>query len=252
MGMTDAQSGHERSAPSARAPGSAAPAGPAAARPAPNPRAWANVPADNRMPIDFAAEYQKAYRVLWVVAAGVLGRSAGAEDVLQDAALLALKKVDQFEPGTHFVAWMAQMVRFVALNQLRKQTRSHATSLDGADAGAMRELPHRTSPPEAPGGGGGADLRLGPRGQVPPGQRSFDDELMRALGALSEVARACLLLRTIEGLDYQEIGRVLDIPEGTAMSHVHRSRMRLRELLHSKRHAASSTPRLTATEEPQP
>ena len=51
---------------------------------------------------------------------------------------------------------------------------------------------------------------------------------MSALGHLSEVARACLLLRTVEGLDYGEIGRALGIPEGTAMSHVHRSRMRLR------------------------
>jgi RNA polymerase sigma-70 factor (ECF subfamily) len=117
---------------------------------------------------------------------------------------------------------MAQMVRFVALNQLRRQTRSQAAPLDedAYDPGHGRS--------EA--GTRGA-LRLGARGEMPPGQQSFDDEVMRALASLTETARACLLLRTLEGLDYEEIGRVLGVPEGTAMSHVHRSRMRLRERL---------------------
>ena len=228
MGTTNAQSGREPSAPAVLAVAAAAPAV------VPRERAAPHAPG-NETPttLDFAAEYQKAYRVLWVAAAGVLGRTAGAEDVLQEAALLALKKVDQFEPGTHFVAWMAQMVRFVALNQLRKQTRAHAAPLDETDAGSVCGLPHRAATP----GGGAPELRLGARGEVPTGQRSFDDELMRALGGLSEVARACLLLRTIEAMDYEEIGRVLEIPEGTAMSHVHRSRMKLREQLLRTRRA---------------
>jgi RNA polymerase sigma-70 factor (ECF subfamily) len=174
-----------------------------------------------QQPLDFAAEYQRAYRVLWVVAAGVLGRSTGAEDVVQEAALLALGKVEQFEPGTHFTAWMAQMVRFVALNHLRRQTRNRATPLDETDPQAHRAAARPAGPA----------LHLGGRGEVPAGQQSFDDELMRALASLTEIARASLLLRTLEGLDYEEIGRVLGVPAGTAMSHVHRSRLRLRERL---------------------
>jgi RNA polymerase sigma-70 factor (ECF subfamily) len=177
-------------------------------------------PEPARKPIDFAAEYQRAYRVLWVVAAGVLGRSAGAEDVVQEAALLALGKLNQFEPGTHFAAWMAQMVRYVALNQVRRQVRGRAQSLDTTDGCAF-----------AHGAAREPELRLGTRGEVPAGQHSFDDRLMRALEGLTDVARGCLLLRTLEGMEYEEIGRVFDIPQGTAMSHVHRSRMRLRQRL---------------------
>jgi RNA polymerase sigma-70 factor (ECF subfamily) len=51
------------------------------------------------------------------------------------------------------------------------------------------------------------------------------------LGDVGEVARACLLLRTLEGLEYAEISRLLEIPEGTAMSHVHRTRRYLRDRL---------------------
>src|SRR4051812_24749539 len=217
-GQTNADDGREQSARMARAgePSSDSPAArhvDDVPHPAPSsPRA---------QPIDFAAEYQRAYRVLWVVAAGVLGRSTGAEDVVQEAALLALGKLDQFEPGTHFAAWMAQMVRYVALNQVRRQVRGRAQSLDDADPGAHGSRRGSAEP----------QLRLGSRGEVPAGQHSFDDRLTHALAGLSDVARGCLLLRTLEGLEYEEIGRVFDIPQGTAMSHVHRSRMRLREML---------------------
>jgi RNA polymerase sigma-70 factor (ECF subfamily) len=54
---------------------------------------------------------------------------------------------------------------------------------------------------------------------------------MRALRGVSEVARACLLLRTLEGMPYARISELLQIPEGTAMSHVHRTRQFLRERL---------------------
>ena len=237
MGPTGAHSGRERSAaPEARGV-VLAPASGTAREPVTEGRPGHVAAADgqarrNGMPhqqppqFDFAAEYEKAYRVLWVVAAGVLGRSAGAEDVVQEAAVLALGKIGQFEPGTHFAAWMAQMVRFVALNHLRKQTRTQAAPLDENE-------PHARTPHGRPGSHrpGDAPLHLGRHGELPPGQQSFDDELTGALAALGETARACLLLRTLEELDYEEIGRVLGIPEGTAMSHVHRSRMRLRERL---------------------
>ena len=223
MGTTDADSGRERSAPRAaravagvhdlRVPSATA----IAAVPEPP------VPQHRMSRGEFAAEYEKAYRVLWVVAAGVLGRSSGADDIVQEAALLALRKIDEFAPGTHFAAWMAQMVRFVALNHLRKQSRNPAGSLDEADA-RVRGLPHGA-------GSEKSELRLGSRGELPPDQTSFDDRLMRGLESLSDVARACLLLRTLEGMDYEQIGQVLGVPQGTAMSHVHRSRMRLRQQL---------------------
>ena len=48
---------------------------------------------------------------------------------------------------------------------------------------------------------------------------------------MEETARACLLLRTLQDMPYREIALALDIAEGTAMSHVHRARMAMRERL---------------------
>ena len=62
-------------------------------------------------------------------------------------------------------------------------------------------------------------------------QSEFDDRLLRALSMLEETARTCLLLRTLSDMPYREISQILEIPEGTAMSHVHRSRQVLRAAL---------------------
>jgi RNA polymerase sigma-70 factor (ECF subfamily) len=61
--------------------------------------------------------------------------------------------------------------------------------------------------------------------------------MVHALHSLGETARCCLLLRTIEQMPYAQIAQLLEIPEGTAMSHVHRSRMTLRGQLADTRPA---------------
>ena len=166
----------------------------------------------------FAAAFEENARLLWYVAAGVLGAPDDAEDVLQEAAVVALGKLDQFEPGTSFAAWMSQMVRYVALNRKRKVERGpRAVHAEEALEVAGREphpVPAFTS-----------------EGTLAEPERHFDDRVLAALATIGVTARTCLVLRTLQELEYREIARMLDIPEGTAMSHVHRARAALRRLL---------------------
>ncbi|MCC6792529.1 MAG: RNA polymerase sigma factor [Thermomicrobiales bacterium] len=151
------------------------------------------------------------------MAASVLGRREQADDVLQEAAMIALGKLDEFDANTSFEAWMAQVVRFVALNAARKHARREG------------RITHSAAEPSAPESVG--SLRLRRDGSVPGDQSVFDDRVVRALESLPEVARTCLLLRAVEGLSYREIAALLAVPEGTAMSHVHRARTAMRRSL---------------------
>ncbi|MAE65438.1 MAG: hypothetical protein CMJ18_14300 [Phycisphaeraceae bacterium] len=169
---------------------------------------------------DFSSRLTSSYRTLWLIAAGIVGDRTYAEDVVQEAALIALEKRDQYRPDSSFVAWMAQIVRFVALNHARKESRRRTRAYDPVviDRGSASQQD-------------GGTLELTADGQLPGDQSAFDDEVLQALEQISPIARACLLLRTIESLDYARIAQVLDIPRGTAMSHVHRSRHALRRYL---------------------
>lgn len=172
---------------------------------------------------EFSAQFEASYRAFWLIAAGVVNDAALAEDVVQEAAIIALDKLGEFEQGTNFKAWMGQIVRYVALNHFRKHRHRRSAPLDPA---IMEQvvLPSRSSEPIP-------ELKLSGRGQLPAGQHHFDDIVVQALDSLTEVARACLLLRTVEGLSYAEVASLLEIPEGTAMSHVHRARRQLRDCL---------------------
>ena len=74
-------------------------------------------------------------------------------------------------------------------------------------------------------------LELSAQGELGPDCEGFDDELLEALRQLDTDARACLLLRVVMDMPYREIAETLGIPQGTAMSHVHRARRALGERL---------------------
>jgi RNA polymerase sigma-70 factor (ECF subfamily) len=147
---------------------------------------------------------------LWCIAAAIVRDRALADDTVQEAAVVALGKLDEFDPGTSFSAWAGQIVRYVALNQRRSGLRSRVRATDPTVLAA-------TSP--------AAEVEAGRDGGLPAGR------LSEALDTLEETARACLLMRTDTGLSYKQISEALGIPEGTAMSHVHRSRQALRTKL---------------------
>lgn len=172
-------------------------------------------------PQAFAEAFNGVFRSLWLIAAGIIRDTTAAEDIVQDAAITAMDRLDQFKPGTNFKAWMAQFVRYTAMNHRRRAARRSAASLDAADAGNT-PAPTTTEQPTGV---------VTTSGDLPDNQPWLDDQLMAELQLIDPVPRACLLLRTIEGLGYREIGELLEVPQGTAMSHVHRARLRLRKRL---------------------
>ena len=51
---------------------------------------------------------------------------------MQEAALIGLEKLDAFQPGTNFTGWMVRIVRNVARNHARRETRRSGPQLDEA------------------------------------------------------------------------------------------------------------------------
>ena len=158
----------------------------------------------------FAASFASMLRPLWLVAFGIVRNGAQADDIVQDAALIALGKLTQFRPGTNLMGWMVRIVRYVAANHMRAIRRKRVADTD------LDRLESRW----ARAGTDAGTLQLGPAGSLSAEQLQFDDEVLHALAELGATPRTCLLLRTVEGLAYPEIAALLKIPAGTAMSHV--------------------------------
>ncbi|MEM1422676.1 MAG: sigma-70 family RNA polymerase sigma factor [Planctomycetota bacterium] len=162
-------------------------------------------PADRLTEDDFARLLERERDVLRVVAAGEVGRS-DAEDVVQDASIVALGKLDAFRPGTDFRAWMVAFVRHTASNHRRATGRRMRRRL--RIARETRDAVHAEA--------GGAER--------------LDARLVEAIDGLAPDQRVCLLLRVAMSLAYDQIGAALGIPAATARSHVRRARLRLLEM----------------------
>lgn len=184
-------------------------------------------------PAEFGARLQEHARSLWCIAVGVTGDRTAAEDLVQEAAVVALGKLNEFDADTSFTAWMGQIVRYLALNERRRKGREREALADSSFAHAVE--PNPLKPATRPPG-------VSSKGQLLTDQSVFDDELAEAVRSLDEMPRSCLLLRIVMDLSYKDIAHVLSIPEGTAMSHVHRARRALRDRLESAGVVERSSP----------
>lgn len=150
----------------------------------------------------------------------VVANAADADDVLQESAIIGIRKLGTFTPGTSFTAWMGEVVRNVALNRRREGRRRVLRFGEVADADQLKAA--------APDGSSPTISRAG---VLLPDQAALDDTILAALAQLDPITRACILLRCIEGLEYAEISSLLGIPKGTALSCVFRGRRALAKLL---------------------
>jgi RNA polymerase sigma-70 factor (ECF subfamily) len=141
------------------------------------------------------------------IALGLLGHVADAEDVSQEAFLIALRDLGQCRDPARFGAWLAQIVRNRARDLLRARTARTTVSIDEV-----------TLPQEA------SQLESAARGET----RST---LLKALDELDEVQREAILLHDMEGWKHREIAALMGLPAGTVRSHVFYARARMREIL---------------------
>lgn len=133
-----------------------------------------------------------------------------ADDVVQDALLLALRGIESLR-GDNAKAWLLAIVRNCYLTHLRKHL-PHARVTDSLDdAQVAAPMLFSDDDPEA---ALVAEHRA----------RSFDE----ALRALPRAYREVVILRELEDLPYREIAEVIGVPIGTVMSRLARARSALK------------------------
>ncbi len=152
----------------------------------------------------------------------ICGHREDARDLTQDAFLKVFQALSTFRAESSFYTWLFRVAVNQALSHRRSSRRRREVSSDGhlELAGTQAE-------------------RLGDRSggrAFPAADEALEQaELMpvvaKALESLDDDHRAVVVLRDVEGFDYQEIGLILDLAPGTVKSRLHRARAELRKTL---------------------
>jgi RNA polymerase sigma-70 factor (ECF subfamily) len=138
------------------------------------------------------------------LAAHILRRPADAEDAAQEAFVRAFRNLHAFRGNGRFYTWLYQIVVRVCLDMRRLARWDAEVSME-----ALTEMPTETRL-------GATDSRL----------------LVEALlDRISPPMRAALVLRELEGLEYEEIARVMQIPIGRVRWRLHAARAEFQKLL---------------------
>ena len=140
------------------------------------------------------------------LAAHILRRPGDAEDAAQEAFVRAFRSLHTFRGKGRFYTWLYQIVVRVCLD-MRRLARWNA------------ELSLETIPDFALG----SDLGLD----------AVDSRLLveALLDRIAPPVRAALVLRELEGLDYEEIALVMQDPVGRVRWRLHAARAEFRKLL---------------------
>lgn len=142
-----------------------------------------------------------------------------ALDLSQEAWVKGWQRLVQFQGDSSFVTWMTRIVINLCLDQLRKQKRQRAESievLEEESGGVERFMPVVTTNPSA--GLERTELRK---------------RIDRALAQLSAEHRTVLVLHEFEELEYKEIAKRMRCSIGTVMSRLFYARRRMASLLAS-------------------
>lgn len=145
---------------------------------------------------DFAArmvaQTDRMYRIAWTI----LRSDEDCRDAMQEAALRAWEKRHTLREEKYFATWLTRILINEAYAIQRK--RKHFVPLEEAFV--------LSAPPK-------------------------DITLSLALQELPEKLRLPLVMHALEGMSYEEIGKVLRLPHSTIAGRIHRAKQQLRKEL---------------------
>jgi RNA polymerase sigma-70 factor (ECF subfamily) len=141
-----------------------------------------------------------------------------AWDASQEAFLKAWRNLDRFRGDSSFFTWLFRIATNVAIDSMRRKQIESGVEFD--ETLGLQVEPASTTVPKA----------------EPPPSRQLDSAEIRAridaaIAQLSAEHRAVILLREVEGLQYDEIAQATGATVGTVMSRIFYARKKLQTLL---------------------
>ncbi len=141
-------------------------------------------------------------RPAYLVALAILGRPADAEDVAQDAMVVAFDRLRALRDPARFGAWLTTIARNQALNALARRRRHE-----------VRAAPESYEPSTSPRPVEAIGLR---------------ERLLAALDTLTPPQREVVLLHDLEGWSHAEIALAIGSSEVMSRQHLFQARRLLR------------------------
>jgi RNA polymerase sigma-70 factor (ECF subfamily) len=159
----------------------------------------------------------------------LVGDLEEARDLTQETFTRALVKIDTFRGEAQPYTWLFRIALNLSIGQLRKARRHRTISLDASGNGQSSAAPSANDQSAALKDRLSREGAAAPEELVEQGERNR--AVLAALDRLDAEYRAVLVMRDVEGFDYQQMADLLGLPLGTLKSRLFRARIALRDEL---------------------
>jgi RNA polymerase sigma-70 factor (ECF subfamily) len=171
----------------------------------------------------------------------ILKSREDAEDAVQESFVKAFLSLRNFKGQSSFYTWLYRIAYNMAIDVRRKSGRRGGTHVEYKEAVGVNKV--GTADGEATKSITGAAEHLqnieGPHAALV--RKETGHRLQQVLGDLSEEHRAVIMLREVDGLNYDEIAHAVGVPRGTVMSRLHYARKALQSALRDFVHPTGAT-----------
>jgi RNA polymerase sigma-70 factor (ECF subfamily) len=165
---------------------------------------------------------------IFAVCMKMLHDREAAADLTQDTFVKLIQGVETYDGRSKLSTWLIRIAMNACLSHLRAQKlRKHASLDAGLPQSLIRGVGVRGTEGSLGGGASGREQTPGQGVQLNDQRRL----VAAALAGLEPDQRAILILRDVQGLEYEQIAAVLEIAGGTVKSRLFRARVALREAL---------------------
>ncbi len=161
----------------------------------------------------------------------ILKSREDAEDVVQESFVKAFLSLRNFKGQSSFYTWLYRIAYNMAIDVRRRSGRrggNHVEYKEGVGVNRVATADGDTTRAIA----GAAEHMQnveGPHAALV--RKEAGQRLQQVLGELSEEHRAVIMLREVDGLNYDEIAHAVGVPRGTVMSRLHYARKALQKAL---------------------
>lgn len=189
---------------------------------------------------------------LFSTALDIVKTREDAEDVVQETFVKAFLSLGQFKGQSSFYTWLYRICFNMSIDIRRKAGRRGGTHLEYKEHLGV----NRAAVEDGARDGGGTGTAHQPQRVEGPhdalARKELGRKIQEVLGELSEEHRAVIMLREIDGLDYDEIAQAIGVPKGTVMSRLFYARKALQKALEEFAPPVSSAPEEGAHESLKP